>query len=190
MAHPTNYPSPVAVPLPSDDELKRVIGSSYNSETTFNVVKMMAGTDDLFEATTGMVRAIFRARGVDPKLREMLTLRAAKIMNAPYEWQANSAMAANVGLSPQEIEAAASDGPVAGVHPDYVLICAATDELSLRAMLRDETLEKLLGRFGETTCRKLILIMSWFNLLSRFLNGCRVPLETTDKMGSRTSPID
>jgi hypothetical protein len=34
-----------------------------------------------------------------------------------------------------------------------------------------------------------VLLIAWFNLLSRFLNGCRVPLETTDKIGHRTAPI-
>jgi hypothetical protein len=32
-------------------------------------------------------------------------------------------------------------------------------------------------------------MIAWFNLLSRFLNGCRVPLETTDKIGAGTSPL-
>jgi|GEM_PF-4172255 len=32
-----------------------------------------------------------------------------------------------------------------------------------------------------------ILFIAWFNLLARFLNGYRVPLETGDKLGSRTS---
>ena len=31
--------------------------------------------------------------------------------------------------------------------------------------------------------------IAWFSLLSLFLNGLRVPLETTDKIGDRTSPL-
>jgi len=55
--------------------------------------------------------------------------------------------------------------------------------------LRDETLRELLDRYGETTSRKIVLMIGWFNMLSLFLNGCRVPLETTDKVGARTSPL-
>ena len=98
-------------------------------------------------------------------------------------------MAANAGLSRAEIEAVASDDPVSGIDPDYVRICATTDELSLTGTLRDETLRDLLDRYGDTTCRKIVLLIEWFNLLSRFLNGCRVPLEMTDKIGARTSPL-
>jgi hypothetical protein len=41
-------------------------------------------------------------------------------------------LAANTGLSSEEIKAAASDGPVSGIAPDYVLVCRAVDELSTR----------------------------------------------------------
>jgi hypothetical protein len=45
-----------------------------------------------------------------------------------------------------------------------------------------------MSQYGETVSRKIILMMAWFNLLSLFLNGRRVPLETSDKIGSKTSP--
>jgi hypothetical protein len=53
--------------------------------------------------------------------------------------------------------------------------------------LRDETLTDLLDRYGEAISRKIILMIGWFNLLSLFLNGCRVPLET---IGSAASDRD
>ena len=98
-------------------------------------------------------------------------------------------MAKNAGLSPAEIDAAAIDGPVSGINPEYVLVCRATDELSMNGTLRDETLRELLDRYGDTISRKIVLMIGWFNMLSLFLNGCRVPLETIDKVGTRTSPL-
>src|SRR5271163_1225638 len=190
MANTAHQVSKVAIPLPSDEAVRRIIGKSYNPEKTLNVIKMFAGTEDMFEATIGLVKAIFQAQGIDPKLREMIILRAATVLNAPYEWQANTQMAKNAGLSAKEIDAAASDGPVVGINPEYVLVCKATDELSNSGTLRDETLRELLDQYGETTSRKIVLMIAWFNLLSRFLNGCRVPLETTDKIGTGTSPLE
>ena len=118
MAKPAHYTSKVAIPLPSDETVRRIIGKSYSPEKTLNVIKMFAGTEDLFEATIGLVKAIFQTQGIDPKLREMIILRAATVLNAPYEWQANTQMAKNAGLSSKEIDAAGSDGPVAGINPD------------------------------------------------------------------------
>jgi alkylhydroperoxidase family enzyme len=190
MSHPINYASKVSIPLPSDIAIEKIIGSTYDPARTLNVLKMFAGTEDMYEALIGLVSAVFRTEGIDPRMREMIILRAAKILNSPYEWQANAKMAANAGLSVQEIKAAASDGPVLDINPDYVLICRATDELSsTSATLSDDTLTALLERYGDTLTRKFVLLITWFNLLSRFLNGCRVPLETTDKIGHRTSPL-
>ena len=103
-----------------------------------SVVKMMADTDDMCEAMLSLVRALFETKGIDSRTREMIILRAAKVLNAPYEWWANAKIAANTGLSPEEINAA-TDRPVSGIAPDYVLVCRAADELSTAGTLRDET---------------------------------------------------
>jgi alkylhydroperoxidase family enzyme len=190
MAYPTTYTSTVAIPLPSEQTVRQMFGESYDPGKTLNVLKMFAGTEDLCEATMGIVKAMFAAKGIDPKIREMIILRAAKALNAPYEAQANVVMAKNAGLSVAEIDAAATDGPVSGIKPEYVLVCKATDELSNGGTLRDETLRELLDKHGETISRKIVLMIGWFNMLSLFLNGCRVPLETTDKVGTSTSPLE
>jgi hypothetical protein len=65
MAHPTQYSSQVAIALPSDTTVRRVIGKSYDPEKTLNVIKMFAGTEDMFDATIGLVKAIFNAQGVE-----------------------------------------------------------------------------------------------------------------------------
>ena len=190
MIYPTNYHSSVAIPVPDDESIRRVIGDAYDPATTLNVVKMLAGTDDMFGATVGLVKAVFSAEGIDPKLRQIIILRAAKVLNAPYEWQANVPMSLNNGLTQVEIDAAAADGPVIGIGSDYVLVCLATDELSNSGTLTDTTLQALRERFGDVQARKFVLIIAWFNLLSLFLNGCRVPLETTDKIGGKKSPLE
>jgi alkylhydroperoxidase family enzyme len=189
MSLPTDVAAKVRVPLPSEQEVRRVIGKEYDASRTLNVIKMFAGTDDMYPAVASFIKAVFEAAGVDPCIREMIVLRAAKKYNAIYEWEANAKLARNVGLSSKEIAAAASDGQVNGIDPKYTLVCIATDELSEEGRLSDETLTKLLERYGDTVTRKLILIIGWFNLLSRFVNGCRVPLETTDKIGNGKSPV-
>jgi alkylhydroperoxidase family enzyme len=189
MFRPVEGPPQVTIPLPSDEEAGKIIGAGYDPKMTLNVIKMMAGTEDMYPPTAAFIKAMFQAEGIDPCTREMIMLRAAKVLNSPYEWQANVVLGKNAGLTDEEIEAAASDAPVTGIKPDYVLACKATDELSRTATLTDDTLLELLNRYDEVVCRKLILIISWFNLLSRFLNGCRVPLEVTDKLGRNTSPL-
>ena len=59
----------------------------------------------------------------------------------------------------------------------------------VRQHLTDGTLSGLLDCYGEVGTRKLILAIGYFALLAMFLNGCRVPIETSDKIGSSTSPL-
>jgi alkylhydroperoxidase family enzyme len=186
---PTPYTAEVAVPLPDEGTIRQVVGPSYDPAKALNVMKMFAGTEDMFPAMVGIVTAVFSARGVDPKTRQMIILRAAKVLNSPYEWQANLTLSMNNGLTSEDIEAAAADGPVVGVHADYVLVCRATDEMANDGTLTDGTLSKLIKRYGDVLASKHILIIAWFNMLSLFLNGCRVPMETTDKVGSHKSPL-
>ena len=189
MTEPHPYSSAVAVPLPTHAESQKVLGEAFDPAKTLNVVQMIAGADDMYSATVGLVRAVFQAEGVDPQLRQMIILRSAKVLNSPYEWQANVTLSLNNGLTREHIEAAANDGPVEGIAPDFVLACRATDELLGTGTLTDGTLQSLLDRHGNTTTRKIILIIAWFSLLSLFLNGCRVPMETTDKIGGKKTPL-
>ncbi|ORW33844.1 hypothetical protein AWB91_06720 [Mycobacterium paraense] len=191
MGKPAAYDSSVVVPLPDEDEIARSIGDGYDPDTTLNVLKMMSGTGDFFPALIGMVKAVFGEPDIDAKHREVIILRAASVLNCPYEWQANELMARNAGLTASEIDAVAGDAPgeLDDLDADYRLLIAATDELLTSATLTDDTLRTLLDRFGTTTTRKYIATIAWFSLLSLFLNGTRVPMETTDKIGQRISPL-
>ena len=188
MSKPAPYTTNVAISLPAEDDVKRAMGDKYKPDV-LNVTKMLTGTGDCFSPVVALVKALFQGDDIEPKLREMITLRTAALLNAPYEWQQNSKMALNTGVSQVEIDAAAADGSVQGLAPDYMLACSATDELVEKGTLTDETLSGLLNRYGEAGTRKLILAIGYFTLLGMFLNGCRVPLETTDKIGSSTSPL-
>jgi alkylhydroperoxidase family enzyme len=189
VAIPREYKQSVVVPLPTDAEISDIVGDSYDPDVALNVIKMMAGTEDMYPALVGMVKAIFGTPTIDDKHREIIILRAAAIHDVPYEWQANEKMAQNAGLSSEEIKAVAADGPVEGIDHEYEVICAATDELLGSGTLTDKTLTSLLDTFGSTATRKYVATIAWFSLLSLFLNGLRVPLETTDKIGDRTSPL-
>lgn len=188
MSKPTPYITNIDIPLPPETEVRKVMGDKYKPDV-LNVTKMLSGTGDCFPPVIALVKALFGDENIDARLREVVTLRVAALLNAPYEWQQNSRMGLNTGLNQDEIDAVAVDGPVRGLSPEYTLGCAAADELVRGGTLTDGTLSGLLGRYGEVGTRKLILAVGYFSLLGMFLNGCRVPLETSDKIGTSMSPL-
>lgn len=190
MAAPTlGYTGSVFVPLPTNDELSLLRTLALKADHNLNVSRMIAGTDDMMVGAVAMVRAVFDAKGIPAQLRELIILRSAVLLNCPYEWQQNVQMAENAGCTQLQIDAVASGGSVDGLGDEVNLVMSATDELTKSGTLSDGVLQQLLDRYQPTLTRKIILTISWFNLLSRFLNGCRVPMETEDKIGNKTSPL-
>jgi len=188
--HQTDHSSyAAAVPLPSEQILSDAMGKTYDAEKTLNVVKMFAGAGDLFPAVDGLIQAIFGTEGIDAKTRELIIVRTAKVLGCTYAVQVGAVLARNTGLSAQEIDAALGDGPVSGIDPDYVLLCRAVDELSTQATLSDETLTRMQSKYDDTLCRKFVLMISWFNMVNRFENGCRVPSEPAEKIQGMKSPV-
>jgi len=59
----------------------------------------------------------------------------------------------------------------------------------LEGTLRDNTLRELIGHFGDVLARKVVLVIAFFDMVSLFLNGCRVPMEKAEKVGNRTMPL-
>ncbi len=65
-----------------------------------------------------------------------------------------------------------------------------TDEDDRHPALHRHDPSSIEGPLGGVLARTFVLIIAWFDLLSLFLNGCRVPLEATDKIGSKKSPLE
>jgi len=84
--------------------------------------------------------------------------------------------------------------PSSSGRPAYEIY---SEDLSQRASwladalggLTDHTLSTMLDSSGPVLTRKYAVTIAWFSMLSLFLNATRTPLETTDKIGSRTSPL-
>jgi alkylhydroperoxidase family enzyme len=186
---PSGYSTSVAIPLPTDEQLGTETVVKLKPANDLNVARMLAGTDDMLDGATGLVQAVFQAKDIDPKMRELIILRSAYLLDCPYEWQANVVMAKNTGCTQEQIDAMTSEGPPTGLDDETALVMVATDEITESGTLTDATLRRLRDKYDDVICRKFILIIAWFNLLARFLNGCRVPLEIGDKLGNRASPL-
>lgn len=178
----------LAIPLPSEAAILKLMGPTYDAARTLNAVKMLAGAGDLAQPAIDLMHAIFNTAVVDAKTRELVIVRTAKAVGCDYALRAAAVIAANTGLTAAEIGAAMGDAYAGALAPEHMLLCRVADELSIGGNLSDATLSALLERYDAETCRKLVLMVCWFNLVNRFENGCRIAFEPADKLATMTSP--
>jgi hypothetical protein len=117
-----------------------------------------------------------------------MIVRTAVRLNCGYAVRASTRIALNSGLSKTEVEALTADGPVTGIDSAVVLIARMADDIADNATLGDDLLKAAIERWGVDNTRKLILMLSWFNLVNRYESACRVPADSDEKLARSSGP--
>jgi AhpD family alkylhydroperoxidase len=170
-------------PLPTDDELAPEAREVIQALPPLNVFRAVAALPASLRPFLELGASLLAGENLTPALRELAILRVAHLTDAGYERRQHEQLAAAVGLDPAQIAATASDDPGAGLDADGALVCAATDEITRDVRLSDATLARVRERWGDDGARELILTAAYYNMVSRFLESTRVPLEETDVLG-------
>ena len=166
------------VPLPKDANLPADVRQVLATLPPLNVFRMMANVPASFRPLMDLAMSILFGSAFDTRKREIAVLRTAHVTRSVYEWTQHVAVGKQAGLSDTEIAAIATDGPVTGLDAEGNLLCRVADEISHDIRLSDDALAQLLERYGVRQTSELILCVSYFNMLSRFLESTRVELES------------
>ena len=166
------------VPLPEDANLPADVRKVLATLPPLNVFRMMANVPASFRPLMDLAMSILFGSDFDTRKREIAVLRTAHVTRSVYEWTQHVAVGKQAGLSDTEIAAIAADGPVTGLDAEGNLLCRVADEISHDIRLSDDALAQLLERYGVRQTSELILCVSYFNMLSRFLESTRVELES------------
>jgi hypothetical protein len=179
----------ICLPMPTAEEARAAFGNNFDPDGTLNGAIALAGAGDLAGPAVALMRAVFACPAADVKLREAMIVRTAVRLNCLYAVHAATRIALNSGLSKTEVEALTADGPVAGIDPDIVLIARMADDIADCATLGADLLEAAIKRWGVDNTRKLILMLSWFNLVNRYESACRVPNDSDEKLARSSGPL-
>jgi len=171
------------LPLPTDDELAPEAREVIAALPPLNVFRAVAALPGSLRPFLELGASLLSGRHLTPAERELAILRVAHLTDAGYERQQHEQLAAAAGLDDAEIEATALEDPAAGLDADGALICAATDEITRDVRLSDATLARVRERWGDDGARELILTVGYYNMVSRFLESTRVPLEEGNPLG-------
>jgi hypothetical protein len=179
----------ICLPMPTAEQERVAFGNDFNPAKTLNGAIALAAAGDLAGPAVALMRAVFACPAADARLREAMIVRTAVRLNCIYAVHASTRIALNSGFSKTEVEALTADGPVAGIDPDIVLIARMADDIADRATLEEDSLEVAIERWGVDNTRKLILMLSWFNLVNRYESACRVPIDSDEKLARSSGPI-
>ena len=178
----------ICLPMATAEEGRAAFGNDFNPDKTLNGAIALAAAGDLAGPALALMRAVFACTAADARLREAMIVRTAARLNCIYALHASTRIALNSGLSKTEVEALTADSPVAGIDPDIVLIARMADDIADRATLGEDLLDASIVRWGSGKTRKLILMLSWFNLVNRYESACRVPIDSDEKLARASGP--
>ena len=179
----------ICFPPPTAEEARAAFGDDFNPDKTLNGAIALAAAGDLAGPAIALMKAVFACCAADARLREAMIVRTAVRLRCVYAVHASTRIALNSGLSKVEVEALTNDGPVAGLDPDIVLIAQMADDIADNATIGEDLLEAAIERWGVDKTRKLILMLSWFNLVNRYESACRVPSDSDEKLARSFGPL-
>jgi AhpD family alkylhydroperoxidase len=178
---------PPKIPLPADEELTSEHLQTLAKLPPLNVFRMVAGAPRAFGPFMELGGAVLSS-AMDAKRREIVVLRVAHATGADYERVQHEQIARNVGVSEREIEAIASEEPVVSLEEEHNLLCRVADEISRQVRLCDEALQQIIARYGPREATELILLVSYYNMVSRILESTRVEIEDQRLLAGQTRP--
>jgi AhpD family alkylhydroperoxidase len=167
---------PPKIPLPTNDELGPELSEMLAKLPPLNVFRMVAGAPRAVRPFMQLGAAVL-STALDARRREIAVLRVAHATGAPYEWAQHQQLARNAGLTEEEIDAIATEEPVSSLDEECNLLCRVADEVSRDVRLSDHALKQIIDRYGPREATELILLVSYYNMVSRFLESTRVELE-------------
>jgi 4-carboxymuconolactone decarboxylase len=164
------------IPLPEMDSLAPEVRAIVEA-FPMNVTRMAANAPASVKGFMELAQSVLFKSAFDPRKREIAVLRVAHVTHAEYEWTHHVDVARYFKISDDEIKVIQSEEPVTSLDEEGNLLCRVADEISRNVRLSDDALSRILDRYGIRGATELILCVSYFNALSRFLESTRVELE-------------
>jgi 4-carboxymuconolactone decarboxylase len=174
------------LPLPADEDLPAEVREVLANLPPLNVFRAVAGVPASFRPFMQLGGSLLAGPEIDPRNREIAILGVARATGAAYERAQHEQLALNVGITEEEIAAIRDGDAEAVLDADGALAFAAAIEISRDVQLSDATLARLIERWGNAGAAELILCCAYYNMVSRFLESARVPLEDEAMLGDAT----
>jgi 4-carboxymuconolactone decarboxylase len=117
---------------------------------------------------------------LDPRLRELSLLIAARHFDAQYSWNAHIGKAVGAGVSRESLQALAENKEPGFTRRDEDIVYQFSTQILGEHFVSDETFAAALAEFGEEGVVDLIGSLGNFSMLAMLLNTFQVDLQPVD----------
>ena len=118
--------------------------------------------------------------GLDPRIRELSLLVAARRFDAQYSWNAHVGKAAGLGISREALNRLAENKEPGFGRRDEQVAYQFSIEILRDHFVADETFAAALGEFGDRGVVDLIGSLGNFSMLAMLLNAFEVDLQPVE----------
>jgi 4-carboxymuconolactone decarboxylase len=142
-----------------------------------NLYRALANAPEMLEGWLSFAWRLRADAKSDRRIRELMILRVAQLLDSPYEWHHHVTMALHAGVSQQQIDALAH-WPTSALFDDAdreaLRMC---EEQTLQGAASADIIAAIRARHGDEITVELVLTASFYNCVARLLNSLAVPLE-------------
>jgi alkylhydroperoxidase family enzyme len=177
----------LALPLPKDSDLPEDVVARLRSLPAINIYRMLGHAPQTVIPWTDLTKALYESK-LNPRYREIAILRQAHRANAPYEIHQHRFIAMNNGITAEELSLILTEDKVQSLSPLENLICQAADEMESHATITSDTFRALNEQLDHRELVELLLIISVYCAVARFLNGARIQIEDNNPLAGESSP--
>jgi 4-carboxymuconolactone decarboxylase len=117
---------------------------------------------------------------LNPRLRELILLIAARHFDAQYSWNAHVGKAADLGVSADSLQALAANEEPSFASPDEQVLYEFSTAILRDHFVSDETFGRALGEFGEQGVVDVIGSLGNYSMLAMLLNTFQVDLQPVE----------
>jgi 4-carboxymuconolactone decarboxylase len=117
---------------------------------------------------------------LDPRLRELSLLIAARHFDAQYSWNAHVGKAADLGVSRDGLAALAEHREPHFTSKDEDIVYRFSSQILRDHFVSDATFAEALAELGEQGIVDLIGSLGNFSMLAMLLNACQVDLQDVE----------
>lgn len=170
---------PLVAAADLDDHLRITIQERLGGRTDVpNLYRTLANAPAMLDAWLGFAWKLRNDATSARSTRELIILRIAQLLDAPYEWHHHLGMAAQAGVTQAQIGALAgwaTSGEFAAL--DRAALRMA-EEQTVTGAASAEVVAELRALSNDEVTVELVLTAAFYNCVARVLNSLGVPLET------------